>query len=95
MPAEPMSMLPGPPQGGDPESPARSGLSFVLIPTDAPGVTITPIDHVNLRYTLSSDVHFDEVRLPASAIVGGPEKWNQGWKMLAGRPFRHPARLQR
>ena len=69
----------------DPEAPARQALSFVLIPTNAPGVTITPIDHVNLRYTLSSDVHFDEVRLPASAIVGGPERWNQGWKMLAGR----------
>ncbi|WGM38079.1 acyl-CoA dehydrogenase family protein [Caulobacter sp. NIBR1757] len=69
----------------DPEAPARQGLSFVLIPTKAPGVTITPIDHVNLRYTLSSDVHFDGVRLPASAIVGGEEKWNRGWSMLAGR----------
>ncbi|MDB5468875.1 MAG: acyl-CoA dehydrogenase [Caulobacter sp.] len=69
----------------DPEAPSRQGLSFVLIPTDAPGVTITPIDHVNLRYTLSSDVHFDGVRLPASAIVGGEEKWNRGWGMLAGR----------
>lgn len=68
-----------------PDAPARNGLSFVLIPTNAPGVTITPIDHVNLRYTLSSDVHFDEVRLPLSAIVGGPEKWNGGWSMLAGR----------
>lgn len=69
----------------DPEAPARQSLSFVLIPTKAPGVTITPIDHVNLRYTLSSDVHFDGVRLPASAIVGGEEKWNRGWSMLAGR----------
>ena len=69
----------------DPEAPARQGLSFVLIPTNAPGVVITPIDHVNLRYTLSSDVHFDGVRLPASAIVGGEEKWNRGWGMLAGR----------
>jgi alkylation response protein AidB-like acyl-CoA dehydrogenase len=69
----------------DPEAPARQGLSFVLIPTNAPGVAITPIDHVNLRYTLSSDVHFDGVRLPASAIVGGEEKWNRGWGMLAGR----------
>ncbi len=69
----------------DSEAPARQGLSFVLIPTNAPGVTITPIDHVNLRYTLSSDVHFDGVRLPATAIVGGEEKWNRGWGMLAGR----------
>lgn len=69
----------------DPEAPARRGLSFVLIPTDAPGVTLNPIDHVNLRYTLSSDVFLDEVRLPVSAIVGGPERWNDGWRMLAGR----------
>lgn len=69
----------------DTDAPARSGLSFVLIPTNAPGVTITPIDHVNLRYTLSSDVHFDGVRLPLKAIVGGEEKWNRGWGMLAGR----------
>ncbi|MDO9338575.1 MAG: acyl-CoA dehydrogenase family protein [Caulobacter sp.] len=69
----------------DPAAPARQGLSFVLIPTDAPGVTITPIDHVNLRYTLSSDVHFDNVRLPPGAIVGGEAKWSQGWGMLAGR----------
>lgn len=60
-------------------------LSFLLIPRTAPGVTITPIEHVNLRYTLSSDVHFDDVRLPLSAIVGGEAMWNQGWKLLAGR----------
>lgn len=44
-----------------------------------------PIEHVNLRYTDSMDVFLDDVRLPQSAIVGGPEKWNQGWKALAGR----------
>jgi alkylation response protein AidB-like acyl-CoA dehydrogenase len=60
-------------------------LTFLLIPRTAPGVTITPIEHVNLRYTLSSDVHFDDVRLPLSAIVGGETMWNQGWKLLAGR----------
>jgi alkylation response protein AidB-like acyl-CoA dehydrogenase len=69
----------------DPEAPARQGLSFVLVPTKAAGVSMTPIEHANLRYTLSSDVYFDEVRLPLTAIVGGIEKWNQGWKMLAGR----------
>lgn len=69
----------------DPEGEKRKSLSFLLIPTNAPGVTMTPIEHANLRYTLSSDVYFDEVRLPESCIVGGPEKWNQGWRMLAGR----------
>ena len=59
-------------------------LSFVLIPTDSPGLSMQPIEHVNLRYTLSSDVYFDNVALPASAVVGGEEMWNQGWKLLAG-----------
>lgn len=68
-----------------PEAPKRQALSFVLIPANTPGVSITPIEHVNLRYTSSCDVHFDDVRLPLSAIVGGPEKLNAAWSMLAGR----------
>ena len=43
------------------------------------------IEHANLRYTHSMDVYLDDVRLPESAIVGGPEKWNKGWQALAGR----------
>lgn len=68
-----------------PDAPKRDALTFVLIPAKAPGVTTTPIEHVNLRYTASCDVHFDDVRLQLSAIVGGPEKLNKGWGMLAGR----------
>lgn len=60
-------------------------LSFLLVPTDAPGLSLQPIEHVNLRYTLSSDVFFDDVSLPLDAIVGGEAMWNQGWRMLAGR----------
>ncbi len=69
----------------DADAPRYKNLSFVLIPRDAPGVSMTPIEHVNLRYTLSSDVYFDDVRVPEDHIVGGPEMWNQGWRMLAGR----------
>jgi alkylation response protein AidB-like acyl-CoA dehydrogenase len=60
-------------------------LSFLLVPTDAPGLTLQPIEHVNLRYTLSSDVYFDDVSLRLDAVVGGEAMWNQGWRMLAGR----------
>ncbi|OYU53169.1 MAG: acyl-CoA dehydrogenase [Alphaproteobacteria bacterium PA1] len=63
----------------------RKNLAFVLIPKDTPGVTLQPIEHVNLRYTLSSDVYFDNARIPVSHIVGGLEKWGKGWGMLAGR----------
>jgi alkylation response protein AidB-like acyl-CoA dehydrogenase len=71
-------------RSGPPEE-KRRNLSFVLVPPSAKGVTLTPIEHVNLRYTLSSDVHFDGVRVPAANIVGGPQMWNRGWSMLAGR----------
>lgn len=60
-------------------------LSFVLIPTDAPGVSMTPIQHANLRYTASMDVYFDNVELTEAAIVGGPDMWDRGWELLAGR----------
>jgi alkylation response protein AidB-like acyl-CoA dehydrogenase len=75
-------------RSGDPQDRYKN-LSFILIPTDAPGVSMQPIHHANLRYTSSMDVYFDDVRLPftgpKSAIVGGEANWNQGWKLLAGR----------
>ncbi len=71
-------------RSGEPDARYKN-LSFILIPTDAPGVTMQPIHHANLRYTASMDVYFDAVRLPKSAIVGGEANWNQGWKLLAGR----------
>lgn len=60
-------------------------LSLLLIPTDLPGISMQPIEHVNLRYTASMDVYFEDVRLGEDAIVGGPEMWNQGWQQLSGR----------
>lgn len=68
-----------------PEASKREALTFVLIPGKAAGVSTTPIEHVNLRYTASCDVHFDDVRIPLDAIVGGPAKLNKAWGMLAGR----------
>ncbi len=60
-------------------------LSVLLIPTDTPGITMQPIEHSNLRYTTSCDVFFDDVRIPVSQVLGGPDGWNKGWGMLAGR----------
>ena len=44
-----------------------------------------PIEHANLRYTASMDVYLEDVELDEDAIVGGPEMWNKGWQLLAGR----------
>jgi alkylation response protein AidB-like acyl-CoA dehydrogenase len=71
-------------RSGDPGD-RHANLTFVLVPTNAAGVTMSPIEHSNLRYTHSMDVYLDDVRLPATAIVGGADKWNRGWEALAGR----------
>ncbi len=68
----------------DAEARRYRNLSFVLIPPDAQGVSVTPIEHSNLRYTASSDVSFDDVSVPAENILGGPDMWNRGWEVLAG-----------
>ncbi|HPG28372.1 MAG TPA: acyl-CoA dehydrogenase family protein, partial [Myxococcota bacterium] len=60
-------------------------LSFVLIPPNTKGVRVHPIEHANLRYTLSSDVILEDVEVPIGNLVGGPDAWNRGWRMLAGR----------
>ena len=71
-------------RSGD-ESKRYENLSFVLVSPRAAGVTIQPIEHMNLRYTLSSEVFLEDVEVPVEQVVGGPEGWNRGWKMLAGR----------
>lgn len=60
-------------------------LSFILVPKDAAGITIVDINHSGLRYSATTDVIFEDVRVPIDNIVGGMEKWNKGWAMLAGR----------
>jgi alkylation response protein AidB-like acyl-CoA dehydrogenase len=71
-------------RSGPPEERYRN-LSFVLVPPNLPGVQVNPIEHANLRYTLSSDVIFEDVLVPIENVVGGEEMWNRGWKLLAGR----------
>ena len=45
------------------------GLTQVLVPADAPGVTVTPLTTVDLTRRCGT-VRFADVRLPASAVVG-------------------------
>jgi len=69
----------------DEEAARYRNLTFVLVPRDTPGVRVQAIDHANLRYTLSCDVHFEDARIPVENIVGGEAGWNRGWRMLAGK----------
>ncbi|MDB5425550.1 MAG: acyl-CoA dehydrogenase [Phenylobacterium sp.] len=62
----------------------RENLSFVLIPTDAPGISMTRVATMGLRGVATNDVAFDDVRIPKENVMGGFQMWDQGWRQLAG-----------
>ncbi|MCZ7530175.1 MAG: acyl-CoA dehydrogenase [Acidimicrobiia bacterium] len=49
-----------------------AALGFVTVPTDAPGVTVTPMRRLDAQSI--AEVTFDGVVVPATALVGGPER---------------------
>lgn len=67
---------------GAPED-RRNNLTFVLIPTNSAGITVTNIEHTGLRYADTTDTIFDDVVVPIENVVGGPEMINKGWQMLS------------
>jgi alkylation response protein AidB-like acyl-CoA dehydrogenase len=68
-----------------PKEDRYKNLSLILVPTTTKGLSIVDLDHLGLRYSETTDVMYDDVRVPAANIMGGPEKWNAGWPMLVGR----------
>jgi alkylation response protein AidB-like acyl-CoA dehydrogenase len=68
----------------DPAGARYKNLSFILVPATTPGIDIVDIDHIGLRYAETTDVVMTDVRVPFENVLGGPEGWNQGWRMLAG-----------
>lgn len=59
-------------------------LSMVLIPSNAKGVTITPIDAMGMKGAATTDVAFDSVEVPLTNLMGGEAGWNNGWSMIMG-----------
>lgn len=61
----------------DPANQRHGGISVFLVPLDTPGITIQPMSGLNGHR--ANVVFFDDVKLPADALVG-PE--NGGWKLI-------------
>jgi alkylation response protein AidB-like acyl-CoA dehydrogenase len=59
--------------GGD----RHKGITYFLLPMDAPGVTVRPLAHM-LGEAEFNEVFLDEVFLPDSAVVG---EVDEGWKV--------------
>ena len=68
----------------DPEAPRYQNLSIVLIPPTAAGITIEPIDSLGMKGAATTDVTFENVRVPIENVLGGPSGLNQGWRMITG-----------
>ncbi|TRW94604.1 acyl-CoA dehydrogenase [Paracoccus sp. M683] len=65
----------------DPEKDGADGVSAFIVPADTPGITVAKPDRkLGQRGTKTSDVIFDNVRVPETAILGGPDRLNQGFK---------------
>jgi alkylation response protein AidB-like acyl-CoA dehydrogenase len=62
----------------DPEAPKHRGISMFLVPTDSEGITVKPI--WTLAGYRTNEVYFDDVRIPATALVG---EENRGWYYAA------------
>ena len=82
----------------DPESQRHHGLSYLLVPLDAPGITIRPIKALNGKDAFA-EIFFDDVRVPVDNRLGGE---GQGWHVAMatagferGLLLRSPARYQR
>ncbi len=59
----------------DPDARPQAGLSMVLLPMDAPGVSVRPIETLDGDHTIN-EVFLDEVRVPAANLIGAI---NSGW----------------
>jgi acyl-CoA dehydrogenase len=69
----------------DPDAPRTRGISTFLVPANTPGLTVAPKDHKMGQFgAWTADVFYDEVRVPASALVGGEAGLNRGFSTAMG-----------
>jgi alkylation response protein AidB-like acyl-CoA dehydrogenase len=59
----------------DPDAPKHKGLSTIIIDMKSPGVSVRPLVNMANNHAFN-EVFFDEVRVPASNLVGAE---NRGW----------------
>ncbi|MFC9235823.1 acyl-CoA dehydrogenase family protein [Streptomyces decoyicus] len=64
----------------DPDAPKHKGISIILVPTDAPGFSWTPIETVGGLTTTAT--YYDGVRVPAGNLVG---EENAGWRLITNQ----------
>src|SRR3954467_9112482 len=67
-------------RSGEPGGNPHEGLSMLLVPRDAEGMTLTPIPTLGGKET--NEIHLDDVRVPEDALLGSE---GNGWlQLMAG-----------
>ena len=61
----------------DPAAQKHHGITYLICPMDAPGVTVRPIVEMTGAHNFN-EVFFDEVRVPAVNMIGAP---GEGWRV--------------
>jgi alkylation response protein AidB-like acyl-CoA dehydrogenase len=64
----------------DPDLPRHKGLSIILVPTDSPGFSYTPVHTV--AGVSTSATYYEDVRVPAGNLVG---EVNGGWPLMTNQ----------
>ncbi|MGQ0803964.1 MAG: acyl-CoA dehydrogenase family protein [Actinomycetota bacterium] len=64
----------------DPEAKKHKGISMFVVPMDTPGIKVVPM-HLMSDHDINQ-VYYDDVRVPASALVGGE---NNGWGLITNQ----------
>ena len=64
----------------NPDAPKHKGISIIIVPTDAPGFSFTPI--VTVGNATTTATYYDEVRVPVANLVGTE---NEGWKLITSQ----------
>nr|WP_202443752.1 acyl-CoA dehydrogenase family protein [Streptomyces sp. SID8375] len=64
----------------DPDAPKHRGISIILVPTDVPGFSWTPIETVGGLTTTAT--YYDGIRVPAGNLVG---EENAGWQLITNQ----------
>ena len=64
----------------DPDAAKHKGLSILLVPTDSPGFSWTPVP--TMSGTTTSATFYNDVRVPVANLVG---EEHQGWKLITNQ----------
>ena len=62
----------------DPDAPKHRGISCLIVPMHAPGITVRPLRELTGDHDFN-EVFLENVRVPASSLVGG---LNRGWQVI-------------